>query len=348
MRLQTMSLRNMSLIAWNADIDCRVRALDETGLKPGKLFPLARVRLSKTVQIVREGALPVFSYSILPIFVFLAVVVFYVTRWVRNTSRTKPRVGGRWFFAGVILVALAIIAAIVGGIAWGETEEGEVVYIFVAVGSVLLFSGIVCLVVYYLLNESAKRAVRHEELMARLAAPQPQSPTTVQATGAVRDNERARSAPTPVPVASVAHGHPDVPPQALVADELTKLASLVEKGLVTREEFEAQKRVLLGVGPEPGTEVSSVGEDLPGLDEPVSEAQEKPAGLPSVVGKSFDVAVSTMCSAGYLKIQYSDATGQRRQPTTRSDWVVVGQRPNPGTDLAKDQPVVLGVKLMGE
>ena len=322
------------------------------------MFMSARLRLVRTVQTVREGTL---SSLYLLIYVAVAIGAVFLSRWVRNTRRTKAArvAGGRWFYAGVILIALAIIAAIAGGIAWAsfdgmpahqglnrwvEAETFWLGYVFLAVGSSLLVWGIVCLVVYHLKNESAKRAVRHGELMDRLAGSQPQA--TALETNLVNSNQQAGGASSPDTMLPDAHGPRNVSQKALIADELTKLAALVDKGLVTRDEFERQKEVLLGT--ESRAKEHSMVEEPPTHEAPVSGAPKQLDSLPNVVGQSFDVALRTMRSAGYLQLRYSDMTGQRRQPVTLSDWVVVGQRPEHGTCLPQDQPVTLGVKLAGE
>lgn len=55
-------------------------------------------------------------------------------------------------------------------------------------------------------------------------------------------------------------------PAASVADDLTKLANLLERGLLTEAEFQAQKAALLGAGPAP-----SAG---PGTNQAIQEARK--------------------------------------------------------------------------
>jgi beta-lactam-binding protein with PASTA domain len=82
--------------------------------------------------------------------------------------------------------------------------------------------------------------------------------------------------------------------------------------------------------------------------EPGSEVFEAPQGVPDVVGENLQLAIDTCQAAGYYSFDYIDVTGQDRTPIMHSNWVVVGQSPDPGTDLAKDRVVTFSIEKEGE
>jgi len=78
--------------------------------------------------------------------------------------------------------------------------------------------------------------------------------------------------------------------------------------------------------------------------EPGSEVLKEADGVPAVVGKNLQLAIDTLQSAGYYLFEYVDATGGRLTPIVHSNWVVTGQDPAAGTDLATDRVVTLEIE----
>lgn len=81
--------------------------------------------------------------------------------------------------------------------------------------------------------------------------------------------------------------------------------------------------------------------------EPGSEVLREYEGLPDVVGKNLQLAIDTLQSAGYYLFEYVDAAGKPEIPIVHSNWVVIGQDPPAGTDLATNRMVTLRIEKGG-
>jgi len=153
---------------------------------------------------------------------FSFMVCTAIVGWVRGRSGI---VGGIWrglsVAAGVLGVIVLFFAFMAGAV--DDPASGVLLYLaFMVLALALIFFGISWVVV-----QNARKAKRDEDL--RLAV-----------------REMAQTQPTPHPGFKQTSG---TPPS--VADELNKLAALVDRGLLTGEEFNKAKRELLNT---PGSE----------------------------------------------------------------------------------------------
>ena len=83
------------------------------------------------------------------------------------------------------------------------------------------------------------------------------------------------------------------------------------------------------------------------------QAQDAPLSkgsieVPSVVGKSHQLAQDMMQDAGLYNLAEEDATGAGRALILDRGWVVVSQSPKAGTKVNEDQTIVLRSKKVGE
>lgn len=67
--------------------------------------------------------------------------------------------------------------------------------------------------------------------------------------------------------------------------------------------------------------------------------------MPNVVCMSLQVAQDTIQAAGVYFSRSEDATGAARFQVLDSNWIVVGQTPEPGTLIEETEAVLSAVKV---
>ena len=95
-------------------------------------------------------------------------------------------------------------------------------------------------------------------------------------------------------------------------EKLEKLASLLEKGLLTREEFEAQKKKLLGA---PETEPESAPTSNPQYNEPIPTPETLHKGLPSALNPSSPKLQGSPTSSGQQPSQPHRSSARPQRET---------------------------------
>ncbi|TYB50019.1 hypothetical protein FXF69_09470 [Actinomadura chibensis] len=70
--------------------------------------------------------------------------------------------------------------------------------------------------------------------------------------------------------------------------------------------------------------------------------------MPDVVGHNHQAAQNEMQAAGLFMLHEVDATGQGRMLLWDRNWVVVRQRPAPGTRVPETATITLYSKKIGE
>jgi beta-lactam-binding protein with PASTA domain len=78
------------------------------------------------------------------------------------------------------------------------------------------------------------------------------------------------------------------------------------------------------------------------------EAAPGPVAVPAVIGLDHQLAQDTMQAAGLYNLSEEDATGAGRMLILDRGWVVVGQVPAAGSQVASDATITLSSKKKGE
>ncbi len=147
-----------------------------------------------------------FTLAMLALFLGLGYV-FLVRKWLRQT---KGIPGARWIGAGM----LALLIAVVFFFAWLFDPEESPAYVFVTA----LCLAVIFFVAAWNTREHAKRVEREVQLLAHVEKLQ----------------SSASGSSAPAPLASPA-----------LTSNLSDLVAMLDRGLLTPEEFEVAKRRLL-------------------------------------------------------------------------------------------------------